>query len=66
MKVIKNIYLGDDFVNRKDILCDEWRQPQIVFGIIMSLMVVVGLIGNLLVFSIILILQEYKKSVTNW
>ena len=49
-----------------DMLCRDANQPQVEFGIIMILLVVVGLIGNLIVFSIILILQEYKKSVTNW
>lgn len=46
--------------------CDYEGQSQTTFGIIMILLVIIGLIGNLMVFSIIVILQEYKKSVTNW
>jgi len=46
--------------------CAFLNEPQIEFGIIMILLVVIGLIGNIIVFSIIVILQEYKKSVTNW
>nr|QKY88670.1 putative C3a receptor C3aR [Botryllus schlosseri] len=32
----------------------------------MSLVVVVGILGNAIVFFVILVLQEYRKSVSNW
>ena len=46
--------------------CDSLHPPNPVFGSIMVALVVIGLIGNSLVFFTILVLHEYKKSVTNW
>ena len=37
-----------------------------VFGAIIIVLIVVGLVGNILVFMTITVLREYKKSVTTW
>nr|XP_002121573.1 C-C chemokine receptor type 4 [Ciona intestinalis] len=48
-----------------DNTCDN-PQPNVPFAVVSVALVVLGLFGNMVVAFIILVLQEYKKSVANW
>ena len=41
------------------------EDPHVWFGVICILLVIVGLLGNALVVFLIIVLEEYKKSVAN-
>ncbi|CAK8693229.1 unnamed protein product [Clavelina lepadiformis] len=47
-------------------ICKIQQEPQIAFGVVMIALIIIGLVGNILVIVTILLLQEFKKSVTNW
>ena len=59
--VIKKLHC---FAEINDDECKK-EHPNVWFGIICMLMVIVGLLGNIFVAVIIVTLKEYKKSVAN-
>ncbi|XP_039272320.1 somatostatin receptor type 5-like isoform X2 [Styela clava] len=60
----------DDGASLSDILSGESKncadERNVTMSVFMILIVIVGLFGNAIVFFVILVLKEYKKSVSNW